>query len=236
MTFEKKKTAYFARGDACYSHHWSNSIAVVGNYNVVAARLTAVDSIFQETHHNLKPTHWSQIVPTLLMMRSMSAFRAVVMIGSSLPADSYPLERSCLESAGYARLIGANPDLSKLWLQRDDNAAEFKRTFTNRAVRESIAAAEPSLAEVYQELYELSIDFGAHPNEKGVLSNVLKESLGTGTMKFYMLAGDGPALQHALRTLAQSGICALRVLNLVFAEQFREHDFANKIEYVSRPF
>jgi hypothetical protein len=215
---------------------WSNSIAVVGNHNVVAARLSAVDSIFQETHQTLKPTHWSQIVPALLMMRSMSAFRSAVMVGSSLPVDSYPLQRSCLESAGYANLIATEHDLSRLWLCRDDDPAEFKRRFTNRAVRDSIAAVDAPLAAIYQELYERSIEFGAHPNEKGVLSGVLKESIGTGTLQFYMLAGDGPALQHALRMITQSGICVLRVLNLIFAKQFEEHDFANKIKYVSTPF
>ena len=78
---------------------WSNSVGVVGNNNVVASRLTAIDSIFEETHQNLKPTSWTQLVPSLLMLRSFSAFRASVMVGLSLPADSFPLQRLCLESA-----------------------------------------------------------------------------------------------------------------------------------------
>lgn len=158
------------------------------------------------------------------------------MVGLSLPADSFPLQRLCLESAGYARLIAASPQLSEIWLKRDENPQELKTNFTNRAVSEAISADDARLGKIYQDLYERSIDFGAHPNEKGVLTNVLKESVGTGTLKFWMLAGDGPPLQHALRTCAQVGICSLKVLNLVFREQFRKHNFQEKIEHVSRPF
>jgi hypothetical protein len=215
---------------------WSNTVGVVGNNNIVASRLTAIDAIFEETHHNLKPAKWTQIVPALLMLRAFSAFRAGVMVAMSLPADSYPLQRSCLESAGYARLIASETELGAMWLQRDDEPKLFRQRFTNGAVRNAIAANDDRLATIYQELYERSIDFGAHPNEKGVLSNVLKESVGTGTLQFWMLAGDGPPLQHALRTCAQIGICSLRVLNLVFAEQFAKHNFNEKIEKASVSF
>lgn len=51
-----------------------------------------------------------------------------------------------------------------------------------------------------------------------------------------VLAGDGPPLQHALRTCAQIGICALKVLNLVFGEQFERRDFRQKIDQASVPF
>ena len=45
---------------------WSNSVGVVGNSNIIASRLSAINSIFQETHQNLKPTRWTQLVPWLL--------------------------------------------------------------------------------------------------------------------------------------------------------------------------
>jgi hypothetical protein len=69
-----------------------------------------------------------------------------------------------------------------------------------------------------------------------VLTNVLKESIGTGTLKFWMLAGDSPPLQHALRTSAQIGICALKVFNLIFSAQFEKRDFKQKIDQASMAF
>jgi hypothetical protein len=40
---------------------WSNSVAIVGNNNVVAARLTAIDEIFFAVHHGLKLANEAQL-------------------------------------------------------------------------------------------------------------------------------------------------------------------------------
>ena len=133
-------------------------------------------------------------------------------------------------------MIDATPDLSKIWLKREDDPQEVKKRFTNGSVKATIVAGDEGLAKIYQDLYQRTIDFGAHPNEAGVLTNVIKESVGTGTLQFWMLAGDGPALQHALRTCAQIGICSLRVFNMVFSEQFSATNFEEKIARVSMPF
>jgi hypothetical protein len=214
---------------------WGNSVAVVGNKNVIAQRLTAIDEIFEEVHRILKPSGAAQLVPSFLLLRSFSAFRASVMVGLALPTDSYPIQRSCLENAGYAHLISTTPELSERWLNRDDDPSSKSR-FTNRAVREGIAASDDKLAVIYQDLYERTIDFGAHPNEKSVTIGLVKGSLDTGNAQFVMLGGDGLALDHGLRTCAQVGICALKVLDLVFSELFAKIDFKEKITKVASPF
>src|SRR5260370_42555922 len=101
------------------------------------------------------------------------------MVGLALPTDSYPLQRSCLENAGYAHLISTTPELSERWLNRDDDPGSKSR-FTNRAVREAISASDDELAVIYQDLYERTIDFGAHPNEKTVTANLIKRTPETG--------------------------------------------------------
>jgi len=58
----------------------------------------------------------------------------------------------------------------------------------------------------------------------------------TDNLQFVMLGGDGLALDHGLRTCAQVGICALKVLDLVFGELFEKIDFKEKITKVSLPF
>jgi hypothetical protein len=215
---------------------WSNSVGIVGNNNVVAARLTAIDEIFFAVHHGLKPTNEAQLVPSLLFLRSFSAFRAAVMVGLSLPTDAFPLHRSCLEYAGYAKLVMIKPELAKLWLQRDQNLSEVRQKFSNRAVREAIEKDDASLSKIYQELYELSIDFGAHPNEKGVLGSVVPGSLATGNMQVLMLPGDSLQLQHGLKNCGRIGICSLKIFNLVFRSHFSKSNFDAKIAEASRSF
>ncbi|MGA2999900.1 hypothetical protein [Bradyrhizobium sp.] len=215
---------------------WSNSVALVALNNVVAARLTAIDEIFHSVHGAFKPKDETQLVPVLLFLRSFSAFRASVMVGLSLPTDAFPLQRSCLEYAGYAKLVAAQPELAKLWLQRDDNLAEVRKKFSNRAVREAIEKDDAELGGIYQHLYELSIDFGAHPNEKGVLGSVVKGSLATGNMQVMMLPGDSLQLQHGLKTCARIGICSLKIFNLIFRDHFAKFDFDAKIAAASKSF
>jgi hypothetical protein len=140
---------------------------------------------------------------------------------------------SCLENAGYARLIADNPALSESWLKRDDSEETKKvirRTFTQTAVRDAIAAKDQKLSEIYQALYERSIDFGAHPNEKAVTTGIVKDTLKTKTIQFKLLTGDGPALDHSLRLTARVGICSLRVFGTIFKTQFDHQGFSRRAE------
>jgi hypothetical protein len=216
---------------------WNNSIAVAGNKNVIAQRLANVDEIFGDFQKVVRLENISQLVPTLLFLRAFSAHRAGVMVSLCLPTDGYALQRSCLENAGYARLIADDERLSESWLRRDDNEESKKlirRTFTQTAIRDSIAAKDTKLSEVYQALYERSIDFGAHPNEKAVTSSLVKGSLKTKTVQFKLLTGDGVALDHSLRSAAQVGICALKVIGTIFKTQFDNEGFSARIDQASQ--
>lgn len=214
---------------------WSNSVAVVANKNIIATQLTAIDQIFEDVHQHLKPNGTAQLVPSFLVLRAFSCFRTAAMVCLSLPTDSYPLQRACLESAGYANLIASQIELSEIWLQRDENPKARSR-FSNRAVRETIEARDKRLAEIYQDLYERTIDFGAHPNEKSVVANIVRGSVGSGNIQVKMLPGNDQTLDHALRTCGQVGICALKVLNLVFEPQFAGQGFQEKITKAALPF
>jgi hypothetical protein len=55
-------------------------------------------------------------------------------------------------------------------------------------------------------------------------------------LKFVLLPGEGMALDHALRTCAQIGICALKVLQTVFKEQFAMIGAEAKIQKAAAPF
>ncbi len=128
---------------------WNNSIAVVGNNNIIAARISAIDLIFHQVAQGLKPKQPELLIPVMLLLRAFSAFRAAAMVGLSLPAESFALQRSCLEHAGYAKLIATDIKLSRLWAQRDENLVEIRKQFTNRAVREAIEKEDADLAKVY---------------------------------------------------------------------------------------
>jgi hypothetical protein len=216
---------------------WNNSLATVGNKNIAASRLADIDAIFDDFHKALNQKNASQIVPAFLFLRCFSAFRGAVMVGLCLPTDSYALLRSCLENAGYARLICDNNDLAASWLKRDEDETSqrlIRRTFTQAAIRDSIATKDRNLSETYQALYERSIDFGAHPNEKTVTLGIVPESIRTKTIQFKLLPGEGLALDHSFRTAAQVGVCGLKIFQSIFDSQFDDQGLSVRIDRVAQ--
>ena len=140
-------------------------------------------------------------------------------------------------NAGYARLIADDSTLAESWLKRDDSEDSRKlirRTFTQVAIRDSIAAKDTNLSEIYQALYERIIDFGAHPNEKAVTMSLIKDSVQTKSIQFKLLPGDGIALDHSLRSAGQVGICALKVLGTVFSTQFDNEGFSLRTDQAAQ--
>ncbi|UFW83005.1 hypothetical protein BjapCC829_23760 [Bradyrhizobium barranii] len=195
---------------------WNNSLAVVGNKGIACQRLTEIDRLFESMQSQVKPTSMDELVPSLLFLRSFVAYRASIMVLLSLPTDGFPLLRSSLEYAGYSLLMKDEKQLAEAWLRRDetDSAKKLVRdTFTQKRIRAAIAAKDKSLADNYQLLYERTIDWGAHPNEKALTPSLVRESFrgNTKQIQFKMLGESGVSLDHALRTAAQVGICVLKI-------------------------
>lgn len=215
---------------------WNNSLASVANKNVTARRLSDLDAIFLDFHMDMKPETTDQLIPAFLFFRAFSSFRASVMMALCLPTDSFALQRSCLENAGYARLIADNEELSTAWLNRDNDATTrrfIRNTFKQAAIRSAIAANDPRLAKIFQDLYDHTIDFGAHPNEKSVTTNLDRASLRTSNIKVMLLPGDGLPLDHCLITAARIGICALKIFGTIFKKRFEQDGFASRVQRAS---
>jgi hypothetical protein len=71
-------------------------------------------------------------------------------------------------------------------------------------------------------LYERTIDFGAHPNERGVSgSTTFDESPGRTTFQAIYLHSDSLSLEHVIKTTAQIGLGALLIFERIFPQRFR---------------
>ena len=64
----------------------------------------------------------------------------------------------------------------------------------------------------------------------------MRESVGTENLRYFILPGDGLMLDHAMLTCAQVGICALKVLNLVFVDLFTKLNIKERIDKAALPF
>jgi hypothetical protein len=166
-------------------------------------------------------------IEALLLLSSHSAYRAAcdsVMAGQLQEAQ--PQLRSCLEYAGYALHMNANPGHATIWAQRSDSDAArsaSKNAFKAVDIQTSIQQKDSTLGSQYKTLYDRTIDYGAHPNELGVFSRVrrVKTADGVEYNLLYLQDDEGMALKLACRTAAQVGVCALLVFNEVFPDRYK---------------
>jgi len=186
-------------------------------------RLINLDGCFMQVAKEwLNPR---DLITPLLFLRCHSAYRAAcehAMAGQV--TDAFPHIRVCLEYAGYALYIHRNSELAETWLRRhDDESAKnaVRNEFKVSNVRATIEKANRHTAKVFDKLYNRAIDFGGHPNEQAITSSLKITDLGD--RKLYesiYLHEEGLALDHALKTTAQTGVCALEILKEVFPERF----------------
>lgn len=186
-------------------------------------RLIAIDHLFHTTIKDW--TNPQNQVCASLFIRCHSAIRAAMGLAmAGQAAECFPLCRVALESAAYAAHIHNNEELGVVWLNRHKNNTskqEQRNLFNPAAVVASVKKSNQHAAERFQKLYQRTIDFGAHPNEMAVTTN-LKITKGEGKTEFLSIYahGDGVPLEHALKTAAESGLVALEILQIVFKARF----------------
>jgi hypothetical protein len=217
---------------------WNNSLAAAAHKGIACQRLTEIDSIFSEMQSRLKPSTIEELVPSLLFVRAFVAYRASVMVMLSLPTDAFPLLRSALENAGYALLLKGDRELAEAWLRRDDNDQTKKVVrdkFTSKQIKNAISAKNQQLSGIYSALYERTIDWGAHPNEKALTPSLERQSFHAGSkqIQIKMLGESGVSLDHVLHSAAQIGICVARIFQVTLAALSGD-DLRVRIEQLSK--
>ena len=95
----------------------------------------------------------------------------------------------------------------------------------------TLLARDIALHNSLSELYQRTIDFGGHPNERAVSSSSeMRQEGDTTVVRNQFLHGDSAALDHALRTTAQIGLGSLLVFQLIYNERFDILDLRDTIE------
>lgn len=82
-----------------------------------------------------------------------------------------PVARTALESACYAYLTSSDNKMSELWFNRDKSKTakdNCRKAFTIGATVAKLKCISPDMSDYLKKLYELSIEYGAHPNIKAI--------------------------------------------------------------------
>ena len=158
-----------------------------------------------------------QPIPQVPMFLSVNAFTlwtsGVRVALSGHETAVYPLFRTALESACYSLLILHRSELASIWVERHNGEGQRKacRKAFISAVSDAaklVAASEAGSGAYIAQLYEASIDFGAHPNPRSVMNHVHRwvpkggeEKIGLGSI----YPGDSLPVFRALTACIEYG-------------------------------
>ncbi len=191
--------------------------------------LTSVEALLRSAASML--TNTEDIVPALLLLRTHGAYLASVRlaIGTQCP-DAYAVMRVCLENALYAFYIHRTPSALAVWVQRHQSAQHKKaarQEFAHSRLIECLKKEQKRTAQAIEELYERTIDLGAHPNERSISANMkmLQEEV-----RLNHLTDDALVIKMALKTACDVGIASVALFRNVFRERFDLSGLSDKID------
>lgn len=206
-----------------------NARVTAANYPTVFELLRGVQSAFERAEETIeKDSDSARLVPRFLLIRSHSTFLAATHAGmNGQVSEALLLLRGAIEQSWYALHMTKDPNPDNrvtIWLKRNDDsqtAAKCKAEFTIKNVRSTHEALDPSTASELSSLYESLIDYGAHPNQMGVLTGVTSQrSASQIDFKVGILYPAELSVMFTLRMAVAVAIGTLKVFQLIYPERF----------------
>ena len=166
-----------------------------------------------------------QFVEALMLVNACCAYRSAVQLAMEAKScETYALIRSCLEYALVGTYMHKHPGLIEVWMKRGetpDNRKAVRKAFQTGAMLTNLDGINNAVGERVRNLYELSIDYGAHPNEQGFFGRLTMDKKDNGDVHFQVvMSGNAKLVPLILKNAAQSGIIALEAFRLIYKERF----------------
>jgi hypothetical protein len=195
--------------------------------------LENVGDIFKAACDNLGYSDSLNWVIKLLLGRACGNYFAAVRLSSSgqLP-ESYLQLRACIESALYAFNVYSNPKLTQIWLDRHKNEQsrkDCKKLFHLKVIQKNLIQTNQSLGKSIESDYEHCIDYGAHPNERSVSSNL---SFTGQKVAFGLFNTTEGIFQWCLAACVMCGLDAIKVFNLIYPDDFKKFNAEQRIRSI----
>jgi hypothetical protein len=215
---------------------WNNALATFHAMPEQVGRLELIDSMFVRFSQK-GLTNPGNYFAALLFVRAHTAYRVAAGLALATPIESYSVIRSSLEYAGYALLCHKRPELAEIWLRRDESpksVIKVREEFKQTKVRAAIMSFDYKIAGRYQYLYDETISWGAHPNEKALTTSLSIVDDPVEKTEITVLPHGGDIHKLALRRCAQVGLCVLEIFDLIYPERFRLLGITNMFQVAGR--
>lgn len=164
----------------------------------------------------LDPEDWLEMY---FFMGAHSSFLGAVRLAlSGQCPEAYTLLRGVIENAQYAFYVSTDESLKRTWLDRHkDEAArkEVRKKFSPSKINEALEAKDAVLAARVSDLYDETIDLGAHPNVKAFLSNAVQTNT-KGEIILSVAYLNPSELEDLLKRIQEVGSTVLDLFRAIF--------------------
>ena len=161
-----------------------------------------------------------------------------MMVMSGQAAEAYILMRGCLEAAMYALHIEINPDLRMIWLNRDKDPESRNaciNRFQQRKVAKTLQDKSKWLSEIATQLYEHTIDLGAHPNKRSATDCLeIDTDVENKTLTMRYEVGRPDQITDAWEATCHVGACALHIMQLARPDYFKRLEIDAMLDEITK--
>ena len=216
---------------------WYNTYATFTNLRPQYNHLKEIHLNYQKIIDNLINTpDW---FASFFLMRSHASYLGGVQLSFSgqIP-EAYMVLRGCLENSFYGLYVTRNPDTQEMWLRRhkdDESKKKCRNEFTASNLFKCLEKEDRKINNIAKILYEMTIDYGAHPNERAFMS-LMSQSKDEQKIDFkmYYLIGDSLPFQLCLKNTARIGVCSLDIFKLIYRHRFDILGISDKLEKLKK--
>jgi hypothetical protein len=213
-----------------------NTLVTFANLRPQYNRLCEIHLLYHDLIDNLhNARNWFS---AFFVVRAHASYLGGVRFAlSGQVSETYMVLQGCLENALYGHYFQRNPASRETWLRRSDDEQSRQRVrkeFTASALLRCLESADHKIHRMTKQLYEQTIDYGAHPNKDAVLTMMTKtEDDDSQRYLLNYLSGGTLPFQLALKTTAQVGICTLYIFRTVYRERFDLLQLTDRLHQLS---
>jgi len=219
---------------------FTNSVATLTNFRkspIIQILIRVNDLFLSASRIKCHPVR-ELFLPNFLGRAHSAYLGAVRLSTSGQVVEAYVVARGCLENALYSLYIQDDPTIDqpipervRIWMERDENDAACRKcrnTFTTGRVMKHLMDRDKNIGQKTENLYDITINRGAHPNFPGhaTTSNI---SLEGGSIDF-LIPANNDVCKACIQFAAQVGICSLKTFELIYRERFQSQGVTSQLD------